>query len=511
MSATEVEIKAQVSALHKELTGRNMDARLSSYWISTISNKDKTLDDFMATLLTTDDYIKRMTSVFKDKYYELIGFNLDDETLNYFINHHVKGKRVTDDEMRLYITHLPKYTKKFSDLISSTYQAYTGHGCPEHIVKHYVDKFRANMDYDVDKLMHDIQIDKLHMVCQAPLGDMTSTYANKQTEFDELAQDPHADVNVEDHGDHHKKVCVMFKDIHQRDPTTDEIDTILGVIHHPYRTTSPTTNEISPTTHTHHTFNRASLQKFEHVFKRPMFVQEYFKYVVDCGGAVTDFHPLYESHVELYNRLRQLVETYVGSDLDEYHYVKNYLYKVDDPEFFFNIVDEIVESDLYSTSMKRYLKERYAALFDENLAECDIDYVFAKVKERKLSLSDDEIQTVLVDLKTETDEIVSHVFEQYSRVLERQPDEIEMNKHITAYRNKLPRDLVDIDRDTERELMASLEFHDIVKKRIRRAHIAKHGKDILTSLLYECLLKVLANLSQTTMNTIDDTIASSFA
>jgi hypothetical protein len=515
-----MDVKHQIQTLHKELTGRNMDAKMSSYWVSTIANKDKTIDDFASTLLNSDDYVKKMTTLFKDKYFETIDYDLDEQSLNTFLNNYVRGKRVVEEDMLNYITHLPKYIRKYSDVIQSTYRAYKSADCPEQMMDKYLQCFRTSRNYDIESLVRDInlesqnnafkstQVPKTHL--EGSMNDSSKTHYDSsfmvgiRLAFHEVvgrcAEESEVEKIIEIANDPIQLVSMLYIE----DIVSDENDKLSGE--------KPSqANATFGALPVGLLFNEQQLNAFETVFKRPMHIQEYFKYVIDRNNAsISDFKPLFDSHVSLFNRLRQVVETYVGTELEEYTYVKNYLYKVDEPEFFFNIVDSIVDSDLYKTNMKAHLKERYAKLFDENLDCSDIDYVFAKVKERKLSLCDEEIQTVLVDLKTETDEITSHVFDQFNRVLERQPDETETNKHINSYRGKLPRELASIDQDTEKMLMSSLEFHDIVKKRIRRAFISKHGKDLAVSVLYDCLSKVLAEIQKCTMASLDDFIHQSF-
>lgn len=253
------------------------------------------------------------------------------------------------------------------------------------------------------------------------------------------------------------------------------------------------------------TLDRNFVVAFEEAFKRPMFVHEYFKY--GRGLTNNDFHEVYKEHMTKYNRLRQVMCMYTGRHIDEYDYIKQYLDAVDEDNFFFDIIDEIVASEDYRMSMSQHLKERYNKMFDDELEQYDIDYVFEKVRIEKLSLEDDQVNEILVSLKSETDDIVKHIFAIYLKVLMREPEVEEVHQFTRKYRSMLPKNLEDIDRDTEKLLMSSLEFHDILKSIVRARYAeANCGKNISMSKLYDMLNVCLTKINGCNMDEVGDIV-----
>lgn len=253
--------------------------------------------------------------------------------------------------------------------------------------------------------------------------------------------------------------------------------------------------------------NAETLDAFERSFKRPMFVHEYFKYVLQKAyepdpTPITQFQGIYEKFVEDFNIMRRILNDYINVTLDEYTFVKKYLYEVDDARFFTQIVDEIVNSDDYKRFMCEKLDELYRSLFKESLQDHDITYVFKKVYFEKLDLYNEALNDRLIELKTETDDIISHIFTQYTKVLERPPDVYEINELVQKYRALLPTmSYDDINKDTEQTLIMSLEFHDILKKKIKQ--VVPHIKP---RVLFDHLKALIADLDGETMETLEHKI-----
>lgn len=247
-------------------------------------------------------------------------------------------------------------------------------------------------------------------------------------------------------------------------------------------------------------YNNKAVDDFETVFKRPMFVQEYFKYVV--GNKKWDL----SKHSFDYNEIRNLYETYANTKLMEYTYVKQYLDVVERTNYKNEIIDAIVDSKEYETNMKQVLKQNYKSLFGEDLETQDIEYIFKKVKSKKLGVVSDEIQVMLTNLKAESDSIVSNIFNTYQKVLERDPDVHELDTYIEDYRINIDTNIDVINNNLEKTLMKSLEFHDIIKKKVKLLYKSKNGKEILPSKLFTVLSQVASNVSNFNISTMDEYI-----
>ena len=250
-------------------------------------------------------------------------------------------------------------------------------------------------------------------------------------------------------------------------------------------------------------YNKAFVMEFEDVFQRPIFIQEYFKYsqLEQC-----DFSTMYREHNENYNHLREIFESYTGKTISEYYYVHKFLDSIDDPQFFDNIINDIVESNEYKNSMQRILTDQYKLMYDLDLDEQDIIYIYDIVKKQKLDIKNERIAMILSDLKQETDTIVSNIFKEFTLVLERPPDIYDIEQYTNFYRSRLSEGYTSINKNLESILMHTLEFHDIIKKKIRDMFVVKNGAEIKPSVLFDCLNRVLTKTDEFNMQTMDSII-----
>ena len=110
----------------------------------------------------------------------------------------------------------------------------------------------------------------------------------------------------------------------------------------------------------------------------------------------------------------------------------------------------------------------------------------------KLSIVDDNINRILSNFKEITDDITTHIFRVFLSVLERQPDIHEVEQHIVYYRDHIDdQTMVQLDECLENKLMNSLEYHDILKTKIKIAYKTVKTKDILPSTLFGILNQII--------------------
>ena len=138
----------------------------------------------------------------------------------------------------------------------------------------------------------------------------------------------------------------------------------------------------------------------------------------------------------------------------------------------------------------------------------DLVYIFTMIKTLKLSIVDDNINRILSSFKEITDAITSHIFRVFLNVLERQPDIHEVEEHIIFYRDNIDeKTMENLDTILEQTLMNSLEYHDILKTKIKIAYKSARTKEILPSTLFSVLNQVIPKLSMLKNNEIDRTIS----
>jgi len=191
--------------------------------------------------------------------------------------------------------------------------------------------------------------------------------------------------------------------------------------------------------------------------------------------------------------------------LSEYEYVKKYLFKVDTVDFIKNFIKNIVHDERYISKMKANINKLYQTLYDEILENTDVDYIFDKLQKNFVNLDDEKIDEYLMEFKKEADEIVNRIFKLYMEIYERSPERNELIEKSLYYRRKYVNLSFDqIDKIIEKELMLCLEFHDIIKNKIR-----KFKPNITTSDTYKCLSNVIEKLNDLDLISLDTFIMES--
>jgi hypothetical protein len=90
-------------------------------------------------------------------------------------------------------------------------------------------------------------------------------------------------------------------------------------------------------------------------------------------------------------------------------------------------------------------------------------------------------------------------------VLERPPDMNEIEQYVAYYRTAAEAG-DDASYALEKVLMRTLEFHDSIKKKIRIEYVSKKNKEVLPSALFDILNRIIVNITELDMNSIDATI-----
>jgi hypothetical protein len=476
-------LRTKLQTLHSAILERPLDTKTLNYHLYNITNGSSSLEEFEKSLLTGEDYKSIIVKKYKDYYIDLIGFDMSEDDINAFVQAHI-GRLISADDVRQYIVKLPQFDEKYVGVIKSFYQLTRNEPCNIDVINFYLRLFKLDKDYSIDRMTSDIH-SGLHLTHVDTVSGEVITSSGKAAEYVDIAR--------------------SMESVLGRLPTEQDVAQFVQ-----YLRSGPTVVTQTPT------LSRDILCAFETEFKRPMYVEEYFKYVIEKDAAPTPTPALWASlrskHSEQYNHLREIYHDYTGEVMSEYQFVKQYLYDVDRADFFDSIIDEIVNSELYKQSMKKVLCNKYKSMYDETLEDHDFEFVFKRVHVNKMSIVDDELDSTLSNLKRETDEIVSHIFKQYMRVLERQPDMYEIDTYIRLYRDNILNSLDDRDALLEQLLMKSLEFHDIIKKRVRTLYKTERGSDILPSIMFSILNKTLEAIQQSviTMDSIDTIIKTFF-
>jgi len=476
-------LRSRLQNLHIGILGRQLDNKTLNFWINAIQGKSKTVEDYESTLLRGEEYKGYILKRFRETYMDLIGFDITEEECAKFYAK-FGGSLVSEHDIFSHVTSLAQFDEKYVAIINNQHLLSKKEPCNIDTLNFYMSQFKANPMYTVDALEKDI-VDGRHLVSLSCKhhggvaegnGDATSKYVAFAKEFEKVV------------GTIPDNVRSWYE------ATTSQCKTLgnlggAGVV------------KVGD-------YDNKILHAFEIAFKRPMYVQEYFKYVPG-RVPVEEYPSLANAHSINYNKLREIYTAYTDIDMDEYTYVKTYLYEVDISGFYDTIIDRIVESDEYAECIKDVLVDKYKSMYDEDLDSNDVAYIFNIVKKQKLGHSDDKLTGVLASVKKETDIIISHIFKQFTDVLERQPDVFEIDQYVAYYRERLASSSLEIiDVQLETILMHSLEFHDIIKKKIKNIYVSTKKREIVPSIVFGLLNKILSVIDECKMSNIDELITS---
>jgi hypothetical protein len=238
---------------------------------------------------------------------------------------------------------------------------------------------------------------------------------------------------------------------------------------------------------------------WEAVFERPVFLQEYLRFgerLATLGAS--DARDWMRAHKRASDDLRlsanDVLMRYAGRPpMSEYEFVKRYLAEALEPEFADRLLARLLGSPEYHEAMSAALERAYRATYDVALDSVAVGYLFAQALERRLSLSDPGLQELVVAFKSETDAYVERVYRAYLDIYQREPDEGEIAAHVATYR-AADADKAAVDRAIARALIAALEFHDIVKKKLRFYYLEATNTEIAPSALYRLLDACLSSI-----------------
>lgn len=447
-----MEFKNNIQDLYFKAFEMKPDSKMSTYWTNSIANKEKTEADFVKFIINGIDYKTRLLSKFKSLWCEIIGTEFDKNIVIDFLEGSVTV--IGSAEIKLFLKNTTAYKNKISDIIATIFNSRFNKEPTAQEIAHYFSKFQENENYTISTFETDLK------------------YSNK-----DLVQEFCLKNNVDKSNEIYDEYVKIKND-----------DTYLLKL-----ITSPaTTNNIE--------LDHSFIDNFERVFDRPIYVQEYSKYYNDRTSA--DMTNMYVNHVEKFKTMKTILSKYTNYDLREHEYVQRFLFKIEITDFIENFEKNIVYDEKYVATMKGNIVKTYEQLYDERLDEADVEYIFDKVQKQRLDIQDQRLDEYLLDFKKETDNIVNRIFKLYMEIYERTPDKSELFEKSLCYRRQTS--FEDIDKVIEKELMSCLEFHDIIKNRIR-----KIKQDLNVSDVYKLLSLVITKLGSLRMDMLDDFITES--
>ena len=447
------------------LTNKKVDIQTSQKWLDEIHANSIQPKDFENFLINTIEYIDYKVLEFKIIYFNRVGYYLSEDTIDKFKTH-CKGKIIDTANIYKCVTETTEFKDKYATAIKANCENYGIN--TETYMEKFLFKFQNDITYTFEFLEQEIQLLE---------KEVSNKVSNKK-------------INI---------LPDLYKSTFNSTPSNEDLlilqdmDLLLSIA----------TEKQPP---------RSDNEIFYNVFNRPMYVEEYFKYVkfqrIKNNVKQEYYESIFKTHVINFNRLSQIITSFQTDPFDDYDYVLNFLFEIDNPTFFDTIVDKILESDQYNKSMKNHVSFTYEKLFSTVLIQAEVEYIFKKVKAKKLGIYDESLHVYLVDFKKDSDDIRENIAFVHQRVLERNPDHYEFDTYSDMYRS-------DNDRTTsnsklEPMLIQSLEFHDIMKHKITTMYCDKNMHNTIPpSVLYSTLDLLIKRIHMITLDNISDTISQS--
>lgn len=473
MDTTMEHHKTAVYSLHLRAFDRKPDPKAVTFWAAALHTGEKTEADLVAYVVKSVEYHSRVMAKFKSAWLEIVGTGEHVAVVfdDFFAKVTAELKIVSEEDIIMHIKSSEPFVNRATALIATLFTSKTSTAPLQSVVDMFLVKFQAPGEYTICMLEADID-----------------AFCRGGSEVAGAAPEPSKECEVVDAAFPNKSAEERQALAARMVALKADDAALLDVLCAPAK---PAPIDID------HGFVTA----FEAEFGRPIYIQEYAKYFEARRGL--DVAALRRSHTDRFHEVHNMHQKYFAQDLTEHAYVCDFLDLMDDPEFFRAYSADIVYNPAYVALMTANISKRYTQVYDEQLEAPEVAYIFERVQAAHLELDDSRLGDHLLAFKSETDEIVKRVYKLYMDIYERTPDRAELFDKFTSYRDasRAGGAFEAIDERIERELMACLEFHDIVKKRIRAVK-----EDMPVSELFKVLTRVLGELAEVRIANLDDRI-----
>jgi hypothetical protein len=254
------------------------------------------------------------------------------------------------------------------------------------------------------------------------------------------------------------------------------------------------------------------LQTFEEVFRRKMFVEEFIWHGPQIlSSSAEDIRELHKSFAEAYNRVREVYVAYIDDQgFDVYRFVQMHLHEYSTPDFLHGLPPRLIDTDRYVQCMSTKLRGLYRSFYDDDLDAAGFEYLFRSVRSRSMGVHDEDLPARVRAFRDETDTIVENIYFVYTSTFMRSPEEDELHELVQEYRTRLRDEqahIVRINEDVSIRLMATLEFHDVIKGKLKLVSQQQQHQQLAHSALYLLLQAALKALPACrSMVDVDETI-----
>ncbi len=476
---------AALQTLYRRFTNRKIDAKTLRFWESALRDGGSGMADFEQFVSGSADYANHIAQLFKTKHIELLGGDPDVVASDAFMRAH-GGRLLEEADVHRYIASGPECQEKYRTLIRTmgdvaSERSASLRGLTEVEVEELVAKFVQDPGYGVTDLEADIE--RLCLPASAPAagqGEAAVVAAPAPRWSESVVQEAPdcADVLAE-----------LQNQWAGAGAGAEAL--LIKLIRRCRASPSPGPASSQP----HQEEVPAWVDEWEREAGRPMYVHEYLKQSLlpssGSGGGV-DVRAAVQHHRRVYEHARKIQEKYADRQLDEYAFVRDHIRDMDAPEFLQRMLEDILRSDQYRDLMTQAIVDTHRRMYDAPPDADSTAYMFARALAEQMALHDERLRELVVSFRTECDAQAARVHELYLKVYGREPDAEEVTQALPAYRGDPAHERVDAR--VVQQLMSGLEFHDVLKKKIKFHFWETHGSEIGASALYKVLNVCIASL-----------------
>jgi len=457
---------AQYNEIYSKYFGTPvMDRPFYAKWVRSVGGATTTTvrsaQGFENYILNCEEYKSYLYNRYRVVYDNFIGTsdNLRKSFNEFMTSHGGKVGRIMLDDavIKNYIKKLPEFAEKYTEVISTLYRMVNKEAIPENLLELYLNNFRESDNYEIEQLNEDIL-----KGCVPSVGKVMGS--NVLLEIKDVWQSIHSDA-----------------------PTSSQINELLTQLGNSRFMLQTLVQQFSLFRNSRIDAIQASFVK---EFEREISVPEFLKLYAGISKNTTttvdiDYGVLRAQHTEHFNAVKTLYTRFIDEPIPEIDFIKRYIYVIDDPEYKQIIIAELVGSKSYEVRMKETIRKVYQSLFGNHVEEDDEAYMFEQLKNKSIDLANQEVSTVVTALKEETDRYIQNLQLHYDTILKRSPDILECRLYKEIYRQD--HDMPKTELRIKEDLYTSLEYHEILKQKIRASFKSTFSKDPLPSQVYSML------------------------
>lgn len=447
------------------------------------SNKSNNISSLINYIINSLEFKEFYDNIFADVYYKIIDDGIiGKEIINKYVTLIIKNKSgVNEQDIQTFIKNDDIFDKYYTKIINTFYTLYCSDKIDDVLKKEYL-CFIKQIDFLNEPIGCIIDKIKSHIY-------ITCTTIIKEPN----------EKNVPVISEQHKKYFInTYKNKFNTEPSIDSLEE--------FNQFFEDKNNIVDL-YFNNKYNNCSIfykniiESFIKIFDRDITVFEYVKYYDCFSNDIKQITTYKETFDNKFNIVVNIYNSFLNTKITYLSFINRFLdiITLEDNSFTKNIIDIVVNYEIYKISMGTKISSIYENSYDTDISVFDLDYFFKKVYLQKLNLIDDSLNKVVNDLKEETSLFENKITEIISNILRRCTDRTEMDHYIKYFR--YPENNIKPNIRLENELYESLEYHDILKSIISD----RYFKDKMNkSDLFKMLKTILENSDITIKRDVDN-------